>query len=940
MWFGLLGPLQVRHEDEVLAISAVRLRILLAALLLRPGKPLSSAQLAELVWDGQPSPRSVVTLRSYVMRLRRTLGPAIGTRIVTAGDGYLIEAGPDEVDVTRFETLCATGGTAVRARAWSQVAELLTQAESLWRGDPLADIPSQSLKLTQVPRLEELRLQAAQWRIEADLELWHYDKVIPELRALIAAHPLREPFHLALMEALFSCGRQADALAAYRDARTILVSELGIEPGPDLRDLQRRILDGNRGQPAAGADRPGPARRPTRVPRQLPPPVPHFVGRSAELGRLTGLLNERSASGTTKIAAIVGTAGVGKTTLAVHWAHQLAEYFPDGQLFLNLDGYGPAGTQVTAADAASRLLEAMAVSLARMPSSLDGRIGLYRTLVSERRILIVLDNAKDADQVRPLLPSGAGCLVLATSRSPMTGLIALDGATAINLKVFTEIEARRMVAQRLGIRRTTADPSAIDQLIGACARLPLALAVATALIATRPGQSLADAAADLHRAEDRLDALKTGEATSDLRSVFRWSYEALTPPAARMFRLLAEHPGPDISTAAAASLAGISRSWAHQALAELTDSQLMDEPASGRFAFHDLLRLYAAEQLQAIDSPADRRAAGQRLLDHYLHTARSAAQAISPTRELLAVGSPVPGVTPEVIAGEDAAMAWLKSEHQVMMRAISYATSAGFDAFGWQLSWALTDFLYRSGHWLDWADSQRKALAAAARLGDVAAQAQAHRHIGRACFQLREFDDALKHLHHALELHRQLGDASGEAGVSIDLTRLHEQRGEVGQALGSAQAALNLYRALGHRAGEAMALNCVGWYNALEGNHAVGLRYCTEAVELCAESGYKMAEGHTWDSLGYIHHRIGQPADATACYRKAIDILHLLGALHDESRALTHLGDALQETGDIALARQAWQDALAILDDLDHPDGDQLRAKIADAGTIDLDQIS
>lgn len=290
-----------------------------------------------------------------------------------------------------------------------------------------------------------------------------------------------------------------------------------------------------------------------------------------------------------------------------------------------------------------------------------------------------------------------------------------------------------------------------------------------------------------------------------------------------MFRLLAEHPGPDISAAAAVSLAGIPAASSRQAIAELTNSQLVDEPAAGRFAFHDLLRLYAAELPQAIDSPADRRAAGQRVLDHYLHTARAAAQAINPIRKLLDVGSPAPGTTPEAICGEEEATAWLTAE-RVMMRAIGYAASAGFDAYGWQLSWALTDFLYRSGHWLDWADSQRTALAAATRLGDVAAQAQA-----------------------------------------------------------------------------------------------------------CAELGHKMAEGHTWDSLGYIHHRIGQPEQALACYRKAVDILHQLGDLYDESRALTHLGDALHETGDLAAARRAWQDALVILDDLDHPECDQLRVKIGQA---------
>jgi DNA-binding SARP family transcriptional activator/tetratricopeptide (TPR) repeat protein len=930
MWFGMLGRLQVRLGDREMPVSSAKQRVLLAALLLTPGQAVSSARLCELVWDGRPPRRSAVTLRSYTMRLRQALGPAGGSRIVTTGHGYLIEATEGEVDLTHYAAICGRGEAAVSACEWEQAAELLTQAESLWRGNPLADIPCQELQVAEVPRLEQLRLQAIQWRIEADLQLGHCGRLVPELHALVAQHPLREPFHYQLMTALFRCGRRADALAAYRQARGVLVREIGIEPGSDLWLLHQRILAGD--PEPSGA--PGPVSpvvpaSPRPSPRQLPAPVPNFVGRASELQELAGLLSASTAAhGPTMIAVIGGAAGVGKTALAVYWAHQAAGSFPDGQLYLNLNGFGPTGPPVTQADAVSRILEAMQVPLARIPPSLDGRIGLYRTLLSERRTLIVLDNAKDAEQVRPLLPGGAGSLVLVTSRSPLTGLVALEGARAITLSVLTEPEARQMVAQRLGIGRTAADRAATDQLIDACARLPLALAIAAALVATRPGQSLTTVASNLSRADNRLDVLNTGEATTNLRAVFYWSYQALTSTAARMFRLLAEHPGPDISVTAAAGLAGLSSARAGEALTELTDSHLINEHAHGRFAFHDLLRLYAAEMLTALDSPAERHAASQRMLDHYLHTARNAARAISPTRDLLDLEPAVPGANPENLADEDQAIAWLKAEHQVLMRAIVHAADAGSDVHAWQLPWALTDFLDRGGHWSAFAASQRTALAAARRLGDVAAQAHAHRYIGRACLQLQDLDDALDHLTRALELRRQLGEPAGEAGLSLDLCRVHEQRGDFDQALRSAQRGLSLFQSAQHRTGEALALNSVGWYHALRQNYPEALSYCGQALELCVELDFKLAEGHTWHSLGFVHQHMGQPARASACYGRALDIYRQLVDRYNESRVLTDLGDVFHAAGDLPAARRAWRDALAILNDLDHPDGDQLRTKI------------
>ena len=849
MWFGLLGPLLVRVDDAEVRISASRLRVLLASLLLTPGQAMASGRLAELVWDGAPPPQAAVTLRSYVKRLRQVLGAA-GPRVVTAGHGYLVEVAGDEVDLARYTALCRAGEDALRCCVWSRAAKLLGEAEGLWRGPPLADIPCRELQTTEVPRLEQLRLQAIRWRIEAELSLGRAPKLVPELYALKAEYPLQEPFHHQLMLALYRSGRPADALAAYREARHTLVTEIGAEPGPELQLLHQRILAGDREMPSGlGLDR--------TVPALLPPDVPYFVGRAGELRELAGLVQQASVGpGGTRIAVISGTAGVGKTALAVHWAHQIAGAFPGGQIYLNMNGSGPSGAPVTPLDAVSRVLDAMQVPGARMPFTLDGRIGLYRTLLAERRVLIVLDNARDADQVRPLLPGGAGCVAVITSRSPLAGLVALEGAKALTLDVLTTSEARLMVAERLGNRPAQAEPAAIDRLIEACARLPLALAIATALVATRTGQSCGAAATSLASDEgSRLDVLTTGETTTNLRAVLSWSYRALSPAAAQVFRLLAEHPGPDISFAAATSLAGMRPGEARAALAELAGSNLVSEPSTGRFAYHhDLLRLYAAEQLGV----AERRAAGRRLLDHYVRTAWAAACALNSSRIPPDPGPAVPGAQQESVADEDRALAWLRAERQVLMRVVGYAAGAGFDAHAWQLPWALTDFLDRDGHWHDWAASQRTALAAARRAGDVTAQAQAHRHLARACFQLQELDAAEEHLDRALELQRRLGTPTGQAGVSLDVCRLHEQRGDYAAALRSAELALTLYRSAQHRIGEAIALNHVGWYHALQGYYPAALLYCEQALELCVQSGYKIGEGNTWDSLGFAHQHLGQ----------------------------------------------------------------------------------
>jgi len=661
MRFSVLSRLQVISDDGAqLRIPQQRQRGLLTVLILHGNQEISASRLTESLWDQDGSAAGTGALRTQIWALRKLLAPASRLHTGECG-GYRLEVHPEELDVAEFRALAGQGRDALRTGDLPGAAGYLNKALALWREPPLADIPGTLAMGPVARRLLDERLAARELLNEAQLGLGRHVSLIPELREATAADPANERLWEQLMLALYGAGRTAEALAAYQQARTSVKAELGLEPGHGLQQLHRRILARDPeisrygaagvagqqlGSPSGAATVSVLPRQPAPgPPRLLPPPGPVFVGRAAEIQELTGLLNARAATpGVTVVAAISGAAGVGKTALAVRWAHQAAGSFPDGQLYLNLNGFGPAGSPLTREDAASRMLEAMQVPPAAIPSSLDGRIGLFRTLLSQRSMLLVLDNARDANQVRPLLPGGAGSLVLVTSRSSLADLVALDGARAITLSVLTESEARQMVADRLGSNPAAADPAAAGQLIEACARLPLALAIATALIATRPGQSLTTVVSSLRSAASPLDILKAGAATADLRAVFGWSYQALRPQSAEMFRLLAGHPGPDISAASAAALTGLLSARVAEALAELADLHLLDEHVPGRFVFHSLLRLYAAEILGTADSPEERRAVGWRMRDYRAHATRAAARAISPAEPESAIAGPSPGV--------------------------------------------------------------------------------------------------------------------------------------------------------------------------------------------------------------------------------------------------------------------------------------------------------
>ena len=677
------------------------------------------------------------------------------------------------------------------------------------------------------------------------------------------------------------------------------------------------------------------------VPAQLPLDAPGFSGRHDELRVLHDLLPPAQATGTDEpvpVAVISGTAGVGKTALAIRFGHQVAKRFPDGQLYINLRGLDPGTPPTEPGWALAFFLNAFGVPPHRMATSVEERAALFRSLVDGKRVLIVLDNASSAAQVRPLLPGSPGCLAIVTSRNQMAGLVAAEGATLITLEVLGDDEAHEMLARRLGRERVGAEPRAVDEIVAACARLPLALSIAAGRAAGRPKRPLAELAAELRDARGQLEVLEAGDAATDVRAVLSWSYDQLRPAAAQMFRLLGLHPGPDVSLPAAASLAGISRAEAGAALRELTRSHMAAERLPGRFTFHDLLRAYAVDQAERHDSAADRGAASRRMLDHYLHTAIAASQRFSPFRSPLRLPAPEPGVQPGEMADKDQAIAWFEAEYAVLLALIGYAETQGFDAFAWQLPWALGPFFHRRGRLRTYVAIQQTALAAAQRLDDPLALAHAHHLLGHAQLQRNDYETAEPNFRRALDLFRELGDRANEAVVLNGLAGMLEKQERYDEALAVALDALRMLKAAGHWWTQATLENGVGWLYAHLGQYDEALTHCQRALALHRESGHRGGAADTLDSLAFVYLHQGDLARAQSHYEQAIDAYREIGAPFGEGNSLAGLGDVLLRAGDLAAARSRYLQATAILDALPHPLADVVRGKLHDLDDADADR--
>jgi tetratricopeptide (TPR) repeat protein len=542
-------------------------------------------------------------------------------------------------------------------------------------------------------------------------------------------------------------------------------------------------------------------------------------------------------------------------------------------------------------------------------------------------MLIVADDASDAAQVRPLLPGSRTCLAVVTSRSRLGGLAAVDGAQPLILDVFSEPEAAQFLAARLGAGRVRADPERSDELIGWCARLPLALSAA-ARAAVRPRFSLAALAGELRDARHRLDRLDAGDDAASVRTVFSWSYQQLTGPAARLFRLLSMHLGPDITVTGAAALAATSPALAGRALRELEQASLITEHCAGRFTMHDLLRAYAAEQ--AAGAGDDRQEAAGRMLDHYLHSASAAAARLNLSRNSVTLPPPRPAAAPERFADDTSALAWFDAEHPVLLTIISHAADATFGLQAWQLAAALGPYLDGQGRWHDWHTALRTALTAAQRHDDQAGQARIHRDLGLAQARLGCYQDAYRQLRQALRLYLELGDQAGQARTHQDLARVADWQGDITAALSHAIQLLDLMRTTGDRAAAARALNDVGWTHAQLGNYQQALDCCHDALAQTRELDDHLGQAITWDSIGYAHHHLGHHVQAIDCYTRALTLYQQLGNRYRQAETLAHIGDTHHTTGNPHAARDAWQQALRIREELHHPRAEQIRARLYD----------
>ncbi|GIF23637.1 DNA-binding SARP family transcriptional activator [Actinoplanes tereljensis] len=862
----LLGPVELWAGQEQLPVGEPRQRAVLAALACEAGRVVTAETLIDRVWGETAPARARHALQSHLARVRGALRRGGGDPLIRRSGGYLLDLPADRVDLLRFRALADGADGDV---------DRLREAVRLWRGEPLAGLAGDWAASMRAVWDSERLLAVVAWA-----EVEDPAALIGPLGAIAREQPLVEPIAVALMRALHAIGRTADALGQYDALRRRLAEELGADPAPATQAAHATILTSNQ-DAAVGSREP--------VPAQLPADVTGFAGRVDALGYLDKVPS---------LAVIGGSAGVGKTALAVHWAHRAADRFPDGQLYVDLRGFGPGGTAMDPGVAVRGFLGALGVPARRIPAESDAQSALLRSRLAGKRLVLVLDNARDSDQVRPLLPGAGACVAVVTSRNQLTGLVAADGAQPLRLDVLSHGEAQELLGRRLGPDRIAADPVAGDTLIGLCARLPLALTLAAAHAVMQPEIGLAALADSLAG----WSAPVGDTPDTDVRAVFSWSYEALTPAAARLFRQLGVHPGPDFSAAAAGALLGSA-----DELAELVRSSLLTEHAPGRFLFHDLMRAYA-EGLAADPGAADR------LLDHYLGTAFAAAMLLTPTR-----AAPIRPIEPggEPLADQAAAMRWFAAERAVLL---ALAARSGGDR-PWQLAWTLDTFLYRQGPWHDLVTVWQAALGT---VRDEQARAYAYARLARAWTLLDRAAEADRDYRLALELYDRAGDLDGQSGVHHEMAILCERQGRIPDALAHAERALEI-----SDYGNANTLNTVGFYRAQLGDFAGALECCERALALYEQSGDADNRAAVWDSLGFIRHGLGEYDAAVDCYETALGLYREIGDLYWVADTLVHLGDTHRACGREALATAVWREALAIYEDLGHANAAEVRARLS-----------
>ncbi|QMU73431.1 AfsR/SARP family transcriptional regulator [Streptacidiphilus sp. P02-A3a] len=963
MRFGVLGPLLVDDGATERQITARRQRALLATLLLRANRSVTWDELAHSVWDGCPPAGARTTLQGYVLRLRRLLGEA-GARLLTQGSGYRLVVAPDEFDVQLFTRLRTEAEQAAADREWSHCQELLLRALGLWRGTPLQDVPGLADQAELVRQLGEARLQALELRLEAELELGRHTHVLIELGTLAQEHPLRERFTGQLMLALYRSERQAEALEVYQRTRRTLVRELAVAPGRALQQLHQRILlrDPELDAPSikeAAADS-APAATPPAAfaPAQLPPLTDDFTGRAEAAGQLLIHLGAPAPDGAApRSAAVVGPAGIGKTALALHVAHQLRPGFPDGQLYAAMAGAGP--DPVPAHDVQGRFLRALGTPPDAVPAQPDERTALYRSVLAPRRVLVMLDDVRDAAQVRDLLPGSGSSAVLLTARQDLP---ALANTRSFGLETLSLDESRSLFERIVGAGRVEPEPEAVTAVLGSCCGLPLAIRIAGARLATRPRwsiQQLADRLADTRRT---LTELTAGELS--VRAGLALGYAGLGPEHTaqgpglpRCFRLLGLGGLPQFGPSAAAALFGTSVERAEEVLEALVDHRLLELPHGGQYRFHDLTRLYAEEMAAAEESPAARAAAFGRLLAWFLAGAEAAAELLRPAGrpalfgpERLSLGAgPAAGTEAGTAAGTEAgteaavavgpdaprfrgqeqALDWFETELPTLVALSARAQRPGTEEFCWRLAEAMRQYFIVRRHWSDWISAYETGLAAAESAGEPLGAARMRDGLGTAYLDLRRFDDAARVTRAAIEAYRAMGRKDLQALALSNLTGVLAAQGSHREGMDAAREALRIQLEAQDHSAAAVTLGNLGMLQVADGQPAEAVDSYLDGLELSRKAGHRYAEAAILSNLGEAALALGAYPDAIAYCEEALVLCTAIGTDHGRAVTLACLGQALDRSGRNRQARAALAEALEIFERLGAPDAEAVRTALA-----------
>lgn len=902
--FGLLGDTAVTIEGRAVPLGPARQRCVLAALLVDAGRPVPPDRLVYRVWGDDAPPSVAGTLRTYLSRLRDAFKGSC-VEIDRTSLGYVLNAQGATIDVQAFRALVAEGRSAPDDQAASA---LLGRALGLWRGEAFEGLGSGWIDEVRA-LLEAERFSARLDLYDVELRLGRHSSLLPSLAADSAAHPLDERLIGQLMLAQYRGGRQADALRTYALTRRRLGEELGSDPGPALQQLHQCILgNGSALAVTPGAAEPG---RPP-VPRQLPPAPGIFTGRTPELGRLNALLGTASSARTVAVFTIGGVGGIGKSWLALHWAHRNADRFPDGQLYVNLRGFDPVEAPLSSSVALRAFLAALGVEPAAVPVEPDAQSGLYRSLLAGRRVLVLLDNAHDTEQVLPLLPGDLSCTVLVTSRRRLNALVTSHAARAIDLDVLSRDEAVSLLTGHLGADRVAAEPDAVTVLLDRCAGLPLALGVTAARAGAHPDFPLRALADELNAESTRLTALDAGELATNLRAVFTSSYRALDAATAEVFTLLGLAPGSDISLPAAASLTALPTGTVRAVLRELENAHLVQQHRLGRYRMHDLVRLYAAEHSLRLPE-ADRDAALRRVIGFYLHTALAGEQLLNPRSQPVQLEPLPPDCHPEPLLDPAAAMEWFDAEHSCLLAAQRTAAAHGRHQAVWQLAWTTHTFHHhRREHVGDQVTAWSAALSAADQLGDPCTQTLAHMLLGRAQALMGRHGEACDHLDRALALAESRDSLVDQAHAHRILAWTWGQRGDDQRSLAHASLALRFYQDADNPAWEASALTEMGWCTARLGEYDQARALGEAALLLHRQHHNRDGEAYTLDSLGYIAHRAGRHAHAVARYQEALALFRDLDNTHEEADTLDWVGHPYRALGQHEQAGRAWREALAL----------------------------